>query len=249
MSVEDRNFNLNGIVLRSRDYGDNDRIITFFSAERGKLSAIAKGVRKPQSRLKGAIQPFCQSELAFAMGRGSLYTVTQGEISEPFFSLRSDLTKIAYASYLCELTDMCAPEHKPLRDIYAILLICFTIMEYGGDPRLAARLFELRLLKHLGVAPKLNNCIMCNKPPQYNRFYLSTLRGGLVCENCNGSTNNTVSAGTVQVMRKLCESEPSKLLHLKINDSTYDELYDAVTPYLDYHLDYSSRARRFLQEL
>lgn len=246
MGVEDKNFNLEGIVIRSRDYGDNDRIITFLSIDRGKISGIAKGVRKSQSSLKGAVQPFTRSKLAFAVGRGSLLTITQGEVLTPFFSLRTDLTKIVYASYLAELADYGTVEHKPAPRIFGLLLAAYTLLENDIDPRLASRAFELRFLQELGFTPKLDGCVVCGRKVEYSRFFLSALRGGLICEACAGSSNNSISAGTVQIMKQLLDADLDKLLRLRFPDAGYDELYTAITPYLDYHLDYSSRARRFL---
>jgi len=246
MGVEDRNFNSDGIIIRSRDYADNDRIITFLSVDRGKISGIAKGVRKPQSSLKGAVQPFIYSKLSFATGRGSLYTITQGEVLNSFFSLRTDLTKIAYASYLAELAYYGTVEHKQAPGIFGLLLAAYTLLENDIDPRLAARVFELRFLKDLGFAPKLDSCILCGRKAEYSRFFLSVLRGGLICEACAGSNNNSVSSGTVQIMKQFMNADLDKLLRLRFTDSVYDELDAAITPYLDYHLDYSSRARRFL---
>ena len=245
--MEERNFNLEGLVIRARDYGDNDKIITFLSIEKGKICGIAKGVRKQQSSLKGPALPFVHSKLAFAAGRGSLYTITQGEVIEPYFTLRTDLTKIAYASYLSELTDSAIGEHRAVADVYGLLLACFTMLENDVDARMVARLFELRFLKLFGVAPKLDRCVLCGKPAAYNRFFLSNLRGGLICETCAGKYEGSISSGTAQIMKRLSESDLDKLLRLKISDDVYTEIYNAVIPYLDYHLDYSSRARRFLQ--
>ena len=99
-----RLYRTEGIVLRARDFQETDRLLSIFTHRRGKVSAIAKGVKRPQSKLAGGTQHFCHSSFQFAEGR-NLDVVTQCVPQDDFYGLRQNLDKVAHASYLAELVD------------------------------------------------------------------------------------------------------------------------------------------------
>ena len=247
--MQEKNFVAESLIIRTRDYGDNDKIVIAFSREFGKFAAIAKGVRKQKSSLRGSVMPFTHSTLGVSRGRGSLFVITQGEVLNPFLSLRDDLDKIAYASYISELLDVGVPDNKSLEDVFLLALAVYSILDMHDDLKLSARLFELRFLDYMGLRPNLDGCLICGRKPYDIMFALPPFRGGLVCSHCSSERESFISSGTVQVIRQLLNTDLSKLLNLKISDKCYDELYRAVIPYLDYHLDYSARARKFIKAL
>ena len=247
--MQERDFIAEGLIIRSRDFGDNDKIVTVLSRDFGKFSAIAKGVRKQKSSLRGSVMPFSHSKLAVTKGRGSLFVITQGEVQNPFLSLSSELEKIAYSAYLCELLDIGVPEHKPMPDVFLLALACFSILDLHDELRLAARLFELRFLGYMGLKPHLDGCMLCGRKVYNTAFTLSAMRGGVVCEPCLGRNERLISAGTVQIMKQLLTADFTRLLNLKLSEDNYRELYTAIIPYLDYQLEYSARARKFLNIL
>jgi len=247
--MQEKNFLMESVIIRQRDYGENDRIITILGMEHGKIPAIAKGVRKQSSNLRGPTTLFAHSRLALYRGRGNLFTVTQGETLNPFLSLREDLTKIVYASYVAELLDVGLPEGKPHDDVFLLALATFSLFDLHGDLPLAARFFELRFLRQLGLAPDLEGCRVCGRRLFSSTFTLSPLHGGLLCAACHGKAAGLVSAGTAQVMRQLLNMDLHKLPSLKLSRQNHQEMREAVIPYLDYHLDYSAKARVFLDSL
>src|SRR5581483_4451126 len=93
-----------GLVLHRLNLGETDKILTLYTREHGKLSAVVKGARRPTSRLSGATELFTLSRLLLATGK-SLDIVTQCEIRETFPRLRADLDLLARATYFCELLD------------------------------------------------------------------------------------------------------------------------------------------------
>ncbi len=249
--MEERNFLSQYLILRSRDYGEGDKIVTMFSPERGKESAIAKGAARSKSSLRGVVQPFSHVRLAIAKGRGSLHIVTQGEVIESFAPLRQELEKITYASYLAELVDAGMPERKPNADLFLLALLTYSLLAYSEFSALTARYFELRFLSCLGLTPRLDTCLKCGRSIQERRFFLSPFHGGIVCETCAATMSSKVliHAGTVQVLRFLQKSPAQKILNLKMNPQTSEELKEALWCYLDYHLDYTLRARDILDQI
>ncbi|MEG3067513.1 MAG: DNA repair protein RecO [Syntrophaceticus schinkii] len=119
------------IVLRSIVYGEADRILTLFTREDGKVSAIAKGVRKTTSRLRGAVQLFSHTRLVLYSGR-SLDTVSQGEAEDEFSYLERDLECFATASYCAELVSRLTPEREaPAEGVFPDAF-CAEGIETGG---------------------------------------------------------------------------------------------------------------------
>ncbi|MGI5891577.1 MAG: DNA repair protein RecO [Bacillota bacterium] len=247
--MNERNYELQALIIRTRNFQENDKLITFFSVEKGKRTALAKGVLKEKSTLRGVVQPFCHCQLAFAKSRGSLDIITQGQVIEPFLALRSDLERIAYASYIAELIDIGMPDNKANIDIFALLLAAFSLLEMHDDLPLVRHFFELRLLENMGLTPQLDHCMVCGRRALGTYFFLSPFRGGLVCANCHTGQEGLISPGTVQVIRRLLSSPLVKIPNLKISPISQKELEKALSNYLDYHLEYMARARNVLTQL
>lgn len=247
--MEERHYVVQALIIRSQNFKENDKLITFYSPEKGKQTAIARGVLKGKSSLRGSVQPFCYCRLSLAKGRGSLDIITQGQVIEPFLSLRSDLERIAYASYTAELLNIAMPEKKPDSGLFALLLAAFSLLELHDDLPLARHFFELKLLASLGLAPYLEHCMVCGRRGLGTQFYLSPFRGGLVCASCLDSPKTLISPGTVQVIRHLLSCPLAKVPNLKISNQCRQELEQALDNYLNYHLEYMTKARGVLQQL
>lgn len=178
-----RSFRVQAIVLRHRDYGETDRMLVLFTLERGKLTAIAKGVRKLHSRKAGHLEPFTQVNLQLARGR-DLMIITQAETIEAFLPLREDLRLPTYASYVVELLDRFTYEEGENRAIYRTLMHTLTRLCSFDDPDLVVRYYELRLLDLSGFRPQLFDCAGCDAEIQAQDQYFSAERGGILCPGC-----------------------------------------------------------------
>lgn len=236
-------------MLSSFPYREADRIVTFFSRERGRQSALARGAVKPKNSLRGLCQPPRHCRLALAKGRGSLNILTQGEMLEPFLTIHNDLLRLAYAGYISELLMAGMPEEKPQEAVFFTALAAFTLLELGEDPRLALGFFQLRYLGHLGLSPRLEGCSVCGRRLEGGRFSLSPNRGGLVCLSCNPGGEQILSPGTIKTMAFLHQAELRRITNIRISPDAYEEMNQALEAYLDYHLEYNAKARKFLQSL
>jgi DNA repair protein RecO (recombination protein O) len=247
---QEKYYNLQAIVLRNRLYKEHDKLVGLFSVERGRFTALAKGASRPTGGLRGLTQPFTQVNLTLARGRGSLDVITQGEVERPFISLRQDLEKIAYASYMSELITLAMPEDKPSRSVFALLLSAFALLDMDMSPPLASCFFELRLLDALGLAPHLEDCMGCGRGLPGGSFALSPARGGLLCLSCAGaSPGPPLSPGAIMTMRHILRQPLSRLTQLKMGTARLQELQQAIDPYMDYHLEYAIKARGMLRSL
>ncbi|MDR3707527.1 MAG: DNA repair protein RecO [Capsulimonadaceae bacterium] len=179
-------YNVTGIVLRRVPYGETDNIITLYTRERGRVSAIAKGARKPISRLAGACETLTCGRYNLAGGK-SLDIVTQAEVKDAFPSLRKDLSRLAGAQYLAEALNHFVVEEDAHPDLFTLLRAGLLLMERADDPQTAVRWYELRLLELAGYGPDLCSCVICGETvprdnaSQTDIYALSVANGGALC--------------------------------------------------------------------
>lgn len=178
-------YNTLGIVLRRVNYGETDKILTLFSREHGRISAIAKGARKAVSRLSGATEVLTCTRFQLATGK-SLEIVTQCEVEESFAALRNDLVRLAHGLYLADVMDHSVEDGAPHPELFDLLRTGLHLVQSFTPPEMAARWFELQLLNDLGYAPNLLACAVCDTPMpgEFARdegFALSASQGGILC--------------------------------------------------------------------
>ena len=168
MNPRPRVYKTEGIVLRSMDLGEADRVLTVLTPRLGKLRVIAKGVRRTRSRIGGALEPFTDVQLVLAVGR-TFDVVTSSSLEDPHLGLRNDLHSTAAAWYIVELADRfcegAADSHEAFR------LLAQALSGLDAPPaevtrEVVARWFELQLLDAMGFRPELGRCLDCEVPVQ-----------------------------------------------------------------------------------
>ena len=192
-----RSYSVEAFVLRMRPLGEADRILTLFSSERGKLSAVAKGVRKTRSKFGARLDFMARSQLTLHTGR-SLDVITGARLVGTVWERVVDPDLFSLASYMAETIDgLCEPE-LPVVEIFDTLLEFELTFSGPGNlsPSSAAQrlagvrvVFDLRMLAALGFAPELDACVRCGEPLGRRPFAsgraaLSPEAGGLVCKRC-----------------------------------------------------------------
>ena len=179
-----RSLRAEAIVLRHSDWGEADRLLTFYSREHGKVRAIAKGARKINSRKAGHLEPFTRVKLQLARGR-DLLIVTQVETIDPYLSLREDLTRMGQASYVIELLDRFVPnEEIAVPSLYRLLTETLSRLAVEADAWLPVRYYEMRLLDFLGFRPQLFECVNCGREILPEDQFFSFSAGGAICPRC-----------------------------------------------------------------
>lgn len=189
-----RSFKTEGIVLRSIRYGEADRILHLYTANRGRLNAIAKGSRKPRSRFGGRLEPFFRLDLVLHQGRGDLATVTGAATLDGYSSLRASGPAIGAASRACDAVLRLLDSTEPNRAAYNLLCRYLSLLDAGGSgpeegvaahSRAAGLAFRLKLALAAGFAPELASCARCGEGEGITSF--SGVAGGVVCAGCEGA--------------------------------------------------------------
>ncbi len=237
-----------GIVIRTRDYGEAGKIVTFFTPDHGKLAAVARGAKKPKSRLSAVTQPFTLGRYLFFLGSG-LATLSQGEITNSHHSLRADLLLAAYSAYLVELLDRMTVEKEPAPSLFRLLSLTLEYLEKGVNPEILSRIFELRVLASAGLKPVLDRCTVCSSKKY--PFHFSVRQGGFICIHCLDQDPNYLSLdpATARILQLLARIDPARLGEVKVKSKTERQLEQALRLFIDEYADIPMKSRSFLQQL
>lgn len=267
------NYKVEGIVLKARDFGEADRILTILDRDLGKLEGVAKGARRPKSRLGGPCQPFSHNQFLLWQGR-SLDGIIQCEVISSFAPLREDLLRLAAASYITELVDDVVHERDPSPDIFDLVLGLFTwlaeVEPTPGSVTHVLRAFELRLLNLCGFGPSLDACASCGTPAGDGATAFSPAAGGVVCSACraaadlqrpSGPTSAPgphpsppgpllhLAPGTLKAMRYLAAADPAQARILRLTPGAAKEMERAIREHMAYHFEHRPRSLDFLDTL
>lgn len=176
-----------GIVLRSLRYGEADRILHLYTPDRGRVGAIAKGVRRARSRFGGRLEPFFRLRLVLHEGRGDLLTVTAAETVAAYPRLREDGGALDSAARACDAVARVFDDGDPHAGVYHLLANELALLD--REPARAGRAnglaFRIKLLLAAGFAPQLAACAECGEREHLVGF--SGAAGGVVCGACEAS--------------------------------------------------------------
>jgi DNA repair protein RecO (recombination protein O) len=175
-------YNATGIVIRRTAFGETDNILALYTREYGRIAAIAKGARKPLSRLSGASEMLTCSRFCLASGKG-MPVVTQAEVKNSFPRLRKELPRLASGLYFAELLSRFVADEDPIEDLFVLLRASLLLMERVPSPDTGARWFELRLMDEVGYAPDLSACAVCGETVDVDQAERRSEAVGLSAEN------------------------------------------------------------------
>jgi DNA repair protein RecO (recombination protein O) len=255
-------YNTEAIVIRTLPYGETSAIVTLLTPS-GTVAAMAKGAKKPQSRLAaGVIQ--CAEGLYTIYQRSGMGTISQVEITATRRIIHERLDLAAHAAYFCELI-MNAADERPHGSpaVYRLLRGALDrLVSAGETPDVTARVFETKVLDMFGVSPDWLRCVVCGKELTSTCAY-STVDGGLVCGDCALQRQHTVLSPNHREHNILLEvpGPVSKILHsfrrvpwerlgeVRLNPQTKDVLRRILRVQLTQFAGISVKSLKFLDEL
>ena len=221
------------IVLRRADYGDYDRMLTLLSPELGKFSAIARGVKKPKSRLAAAAEPFCASEFQLRE-RSGRYSVEQCSIVEAFLPIREDYEKLVHAAYWLKLAEWAAVENVPNPELFQLLMDALAALSQNHAPLSMTTLaFEAHYLALLGMSPNVEECVLCGEPLAGGETYVAG-QGGLSCQKHVGGV--PLTEGARRILLKLPRTRFSQYVLLD-GRAEWPEAAKLLRAFVRYHID------------
>ncbi len=247
--VRDRSYNTEGVVLRRRNLGEADSIFTVFSPTEGKFDAVARGVRKPKSRMRGHLEPLTRAQMHLAHGR-SLDVFTQAETIAGYIKVRDDLDRLTLAIYCCELVDRFTVDRAVQPQLYGLLVELLEGLD-AQAPLTVGRYFELEILGLTGYELQLSACAVCGaKLPEAETLF-SAAAGGLVCDGCRGiaETGRLVSVRAIKVLRFARSATRGEFAGLRLDGDLEDELRRALGEAVRTVLDRETNSGRYVDAL
>lgn len=236
-----------GMVISAVSIGEHDKRVVILTRERGKISAFARGARRPRSPLQAGTESFAFGDFWLREGRDS-YTIDQITISNYFRELVTGGDSIYYGYYFLELADYYGKENAD--DLMLLKLLyqtCRALMKPNLSRPLIRRIFELKALEINGEYPQMFSCGCCGGREDLVMY--STERGGAVCAECGKLPKDgiEISPATVYAMQFVLSSPIEKLYTFQVSEQVQKELAMVLNRHMDRYVDKKFKSLDILQ--
>ncbi|MBI5560142.1 MAG: DNA repair protein RecO [Deltaproteobacteria bacterium] len=242
------------VILNSMDYGESDRIITFYTRDYGKLKGIAKGARRSKKRFVGNLEPASRVRLVFFQtGKSELVRVEAIALQEGYSLLKNDIERYGRACYVLELTNELTLEGMKNAEFFDTLS-CFLRLPGdggGGFGREMLRFFEIKALALSGYLPHLEGCVACKAGPGQRALFFSSEKGGVICGKCAAFLKNIIplSAGAAGFLSMAARLEVEKLKRLMPGPIVLDECERILADFIRYQLGKELKSKKFMEKM
>ena len=246
-----RIYKTEAIVLRQQSLGEADRIVTLLSPSVGKVRAVARGVRRPKSKLGGHLELLNRVHTSIAVGR-ALDHVAEAETLDSRLALKDDLERLSAALYMAEAADAFSVEDTPSHETYRLLAMSLAHLEASAAHAPLLRHFELRLLTISGFGPELYRCVYCREDLQPARHTFCHDDSGVVCSRCRHESGGALTVLSVRAMKALRYLDRQPLAHalaLELADRTWAEVGRVLGAQLRHVAERDIRSADFMRRL
>ena len=243
-----------GIVVDQAPMGEKDLRLVILSREAGKLPILAKGAKSQAGRFSAPSQLFTVSDFVLERGR-TFYYIKEYELKDTFFSLRTDIDRLTYASVMLELARVFALDGEDNSALFSLLYLGLKAMEKeDADPFMISQTFLLRLASDNGFQPELSRCLICGRPyDPTGEWFFSVEEGGLICGNCLAITKRPrrfpLRQGSVSALRYITGQPASKVYRFKVSEEIRRELKDPVRRFVLSNAGITLKSLEFAENL
>lgn len=239
-----------GMVLSTMPVGDYDRRVVILTKECGKISAFAKGARRPNSALLACSQPFSFGYFTLIQGRSS-YNIVSAEISNYFTDLREDIDAVALGMYFCEFADYYGRENIEAIGMLKLLYQSLRALSKKTlSHRLIRYIFEQKIMAINGEGPQVFSCVKCNTEISCDAPYIFHIReGGIVCESCKRMSLGGfyIQPATIYTLQYIMSSSIEKLFTFRVSDQVLDEMEKLNEQYMELYIDKKFRSLKMFE--
>jgi DNA repair protein RecO (recombination protein O) len=240
-----RQYKTQGIIIKRSNFSETDRILNIYTKDFGRVSALAKGVRKSKSRLSGHLELFYLSDLVIYKGK-NLDIVTSAEIIESYQNILLNKTSIQIAYFIAELVYCSTGEGMENKRIFELIRDCYQTL---GDKKYKDNIFffQLKLFSELGHYPEINKCVVCRKALKNENNYFNYLSGGVVCSRCRRENFLQIDADVIKILRMVQVNNLQYLSRLKMNDNHLNPLSKCIEEMRSGIVEKDLKTTRYLQ--
>lgn len=242
-----------GIVLKRTNFGETDRIVTFYTSTLGKKRAKAIGARKIRARLGGHLELFMLSDLMIAKGK-NLDTIISAQVIEAYPNIRTDLHKASFAYFLAELVDKIVAEELKDTRIFNLLAHTLGILndQNFSNESLPILLiaFEMQLLNILGFSPQVSRCVHCGKTKS-RKFGFSAMLGGILCENClrYDRLATAIDLSEIKAMQGLLRLHLAKKFNFSLSFKTVELVTEKLEYFIHFVFEKNIKSLEFIKQI
>jgi DNA repair protein RecO (recombination protein O) len=246
-----RRYTTDAIVLSRFDLGEADRVLTLITPGAGKLKAIAKGIRRPSSRLGGSLEPFAELQVALHRGR-TFDVVTEVKVGHAWLRLRDSLESAATAWYIAELAERSLEERHSAEATYSLVRRAYELLDAEMAPARVARWFEMHLADELGMRPELDRCVECDRVLEADEeFRWVPPLGGVLCARCPGppAALTRLTLDALKLLKAYQRLDVEALAALRLAATAEREVEASLREFLRQALERDARSLAFLDEV
>jgi DNA repair protein RecO (recombination protein O) len=246
-----RRYVSDAIVLSRFDLGEADRVLTLITPGYGKIRVIAKGIRRPASRLGGSLEPFAELNVALARGR-TFDVVTEVRVGHAWLRLRDSLESAATAWYLAELADRSLEERTEAESLYALLHRAYELLDAGMAPGRVARWYEMHLADELGQRPEVDRCVECDRMlDATGTFRWVPPLGGVLCDRCPGPPADRagLTLEGLKLLKAYQRLDIEAIAGLRLPEGVEREVEGDMRDFMRIALEREARSLAFLDEV
>ncbi len=233
-----------GIVVSSIPFKESSRIINILTKDMGIVGCIVKGCKSLKSKLRLPSEKFAYGTFHFYYKENGLSTLIEADIKNYFINIKSDIVKISYMSYLCELATNVYKESNN-NEVYDILISALLKIEDNFDPKIITNIVEIQYLSYIGISLCLDSCVNCGSTKVVT---LSTSRGGYLCSNCRNS-EPILDGKILKLLRLYNYVDISKISNLDIDNEVSNAIDRIISEYYEDYSGVSTKSKKFLKEI
>lgn len=238
---------VDGICLSETNYSESSKILNVYTKEYGMIGILSKSCRNIRSKLRGVSRKLIYGTYHIYYKENGLSTLIGVDIKNGYLKTTMDLERVAYASYLIDLTYQVVKQ-EPDECVLDLLVATLGKMEEGMDVVTLTSIYEVKMLAHLGVLPSLDGCAVCGNTT--NVVTISSDKGGLICGSCfQSGVDRIVSSTTIKLLRMYYYVDISKITKIEVNEESEKEIDTFLEEYYDKYTGVITKSKRMLKDV
>jgi len=238
------------IIMRVKEFGESDLLVSFFTPDKGRLKGVAKGARRSRRRFSNSLDLFCLTNLEYELKRGKdLHFLHSSRLLSGFAGIRSDFTSLSLASYMVELTEILFPPLVPDRRMFDLLKDSFIRLNQGQSSRIIRIVFEARAMALGGYAIHLEKCCNCRRPyTGEGRAVFIRSKGGISCLKCGQGSSLTreLSPAAVKAISIIQSGTLDTIEGLALTDEVIGEIRPVLALHIEYRIGRRLKSAEYL---
>jgi DNA repair protein RecO (recombination protein O) len=225
-------FKYDGIILSKKDVGEADRIYTIFTLEAGKIRVLGKGVRRPNAKLAGHLEPLTRAEIFVAKGKG-MGKITGSIVTDNFAGSKADLDSLGNIFYSFGILEKVISEQEEDQAVFYLLQKYLQVVEKISGRKsdkdkkdILALGFLFKLLAEAGYRFEVEKCVICGEKLKPEKNYFSASLGGVLCGNCQRTENKKVKIeiGAIKCLRIFLKNNIDNFVKLNLPEREIQNL-------------------------